>query len=154
MQNMSTFYSETIRAQRAFFLPAGDARISHIDVRDLARVAVTVLTDTSHIGQAYDLSGPEPLSYEEIAQKLSEATGREISYVDISEADFKKAVISVGMTAAAAGAMLELFQYYRSGAASRVSRNVELLTGHAPLCFDEYARDYRSYFLPSAKAAG
>jgi hypothetical protein len=74
--------------------------------------------------------------------------------VDISEADFKKAVISVGMTAAAAGAMLELFQYYRSGAASRVSRNVELLTGHAPLCFDEYARDYRSYFLPSAKAAG
>jgi uncharacterized protein YbjT (DUF2867 family) len=154
MQNMSTFYSETIRAQRAFFLPAGDARISHIDVRDLARVAVTVLTDTSHIGQAYDLSGPEPLSYDEIAQKLSDATGREICYVDISEADFKKAVISVGMTAAAAGAMLELFQYYRSGAASRVSRNVELLTGHAPLCFDEYARDYRSYFLPSAKAAG
>jgi len=50
--------------------------------------------------------------------------------------------------------MLELFQYYSSGAASRVSRNVELLTGHAPLTFDQYARDYRSYFLPSAKAAG
>ena len=135
-------------------MPAGDARISHIDVRDLARVAITVLTDTSHIGQAYDLSGPEPLSYEEIAQKLSDATGREICYVDISEADFKKAVISAGLTSAAADAMLELFQYYSSGAASRVSRNVELLTGRAPLCFDEYARDYRSYFLPSAKAAG
>src|SRR5260370_8840187 len=102
MQNMSTFTAETIRARAAFYLPAGDARISHIDVRDLARVAVTVLTDTSHIGQAYDLSGPEALSYEEIAQKLSDATGREICYVDISQADFKKAPIPPGLPSSAA----------------------------------------------------
>ncbi len=154
MQNMHNFYAETIRAQNAFFLPAGDARVSHIDVRDLARVAVTVLTETSHARQAYDLSGPEALTYDEIAQKLSDATGRQISYVDISEADFKKAILSAGMPSTAADAMLELFQYYLSGAASRVSRNVELLTGRAPNTFDQYARDYRSYFLPSAKAAG
>lgn len=154
MQNLSTFYAETIRAQAAFYLPAGGSRISHIDVRDLARVAVTVLTETSHAGQAYDLSGPEALTYEEIAQKLSDATGREISYVDISEADFRKAALSAGMSPAAAGALLELFQYYSTGAASRVSHNVELLTGHPPIFFEQYARDYRSYFLPSARAAG
>ena len=151
MQNLSTFYGETIRGQGAFFLPAATASISHIDVRDLARVAVAVLTETSHAGQAYDLSGPEALTYDDIAQKLSDATGREISYVDISEADFRKAVISAGTPAAAADAMLELFKYYISDAASRVSRNVEILTGRSPITFDQYARDYRSFFLPSAK---
>ncbi|HYL10590.1 MAG TPA: SDR family oxidoreductase [Candidatus Acidoferrales bacterium] len=154
MQNLSTFYAETIRVQAAFYLPAGDARISHIDVRDLARVAVAVLTETSHAGQAYDLSGPEALTYEEIAQKLSDAAGREISFVDISEADFRKAALSAGMSPAAADALLELFQYYRTGAAGRVSHNVELLTGRPAISFDQYARDYRSYFLPTAKAAG
>src|SRR5260370_3808685 len=75
MQNMSTFYAETIRAQSVFYLPPADARISNIDIPDLPRAASTVLTDTSHIGQAYDLSGPKALTNEEIAQQLSKATG-------------------------------------------------------------------------------
>lgn len=154
MQNMHNFYSGTIKAQGTFYLPARDARISHIDVRDLARVAVAVLTQAGHDGQAYDLSGPEALSYHEIADKLSAVAGRKISYVDVSDEDFKRGMVSVGAPAEAADAMIELFHYYMSGAASGISPVVRRLTGREPLSFDQYARDHAAFFRAEAKAAG
>lgn len=153
MQNMNNFYGLTIRKQNAFYLPASDARVSHIDVRDVARVAAAVLTDSGQTGQAYELSGPEALSYYDIAEKLSAAAGREISYVDISDHDFTKSSISSGVPAEVAGAILELFHYYIGGGASQVTHNVQNLTGHAPMSFDQYARDFATEFRDEAPAA-
>lgn len=153
MQNMSNFYGPTIRRQGSFYLPASDARISHIDIRDVARVAVGVLTDSGHAGQAYELSGPEALSYYEIADKLSFAAGQEISFVDISDSDFMKSSISSGVPAPVSSAILELFHYYISGAANRVTHNVQTLTGHAPITFDQYAHDYADSFRSDAATA-
>lgn len=153
MQNMHNFYAQTIQAQRAFYLPARDARISHIDVRDIARVAVVALTETGHDGQAYDLSGPEALTYQQMAEKLSAVVSQKVTYVDVSDQDFKKGMVSAGASAQAADAMLELLHYYISGAASRISANVRRLTGTEPLSFDQYARDHAAYFRAEAKAA-
>jgi uncharacterized protein YbjT (DUF2867 family) len=71
MQNVVTFMSETIRAERAFFSASEDAKISHVDVRDIAAVAIHALTGGNHDGRAYTLTGPDALSYEEIASELS-----------------------------------------------------------------------------------
>lgn len=152
MQNMSNFYGATIRKQGAFFLPAGDARISHIDARDVARVAAAVLTDSGQAaqGQCYELSGPEALGFEEIAEKLSAVAGREICFVDISDGDFVKAAVGSGVPKAAALAVVELFHYYLTGAASRVTHNVQTLTGHPPLTFDQYARGHAQEFRSDA----
>ncbi|HXN22744.1 MAG TPA: NmrA family NAD(P)-binding protein [Candidatus Dormibacteraeota bacterium] len=154
MQNMNNSYGLTIRKQAAFYLPASDARVSHIDARDVARVAAAVLTDSGYAaqGQRYELSGPEALSYYEIAEKLSAVAGREISFVDISDQDFMKSTISSGMPKAAACAVLELFHYYITGAASRVTHNVQTLTGHPARTFDQYARDYANAFRGDAPA--
>lgn len=155
MQNMNNFYGLTIRKQGVFYLPASDAHVSHIDARDVARVAAAVLTDSGQAaqGQCYELSGPEALSCYDIAEKLSAVAGREISFVDISDGDFLKSSISSGMPKAAAMAVLELFHYYMTGAASRVTYNVQTLTGHAPLTFDQYARDYGNSFRSDGSAA-
>jgi hypothetical protein len=59
--------SETIRAEDAFYSASGDAKVSHVDVRDIAAVAVQALTGASHEGKAYTLTGPEAFSYDEIA---------------------------------------------------------------------------------------
>jgi hypothetical protein len=73
--------------------------------------------------------------------------------VDVSDQDFKKGMVSVGAPAEAADAMIELFHYYISGAASRISPNVRRLTGTEPLSFDQYVRDHAAYFRAEAKAA-
>lgn len=153
MQNTHNFYAPAIRTQGAFYLPARDARISHIDIRDLARVAAVALTRSGHEGKAYDLSGPEALTYYEIAEKLSAVLGRKISYVDVSNEDFKKGMIAAGAPAEAADALIELFHYYISGAASRISPAVRQLTESEPLSFDQYARDHAAFFRGEAQAA-
>jgi uncharacterized protein YbjT (DUF2867 family) len=154
MQNMSNFYAGTIRTQVAFYLPARDARISYVDVRDIAAVAARVLTEKGHEGKAYDLSGPEALTHGQIAEKLSAAVGKKVSYVSLSDADFKKAAVASGVPEAAADAMIELFHYYISGEASRISPAIRQITGQEPISFDQYARDYAASFRQDAKAAG
>ncbi|MGH8773124.1 MAG: NAD(P)H-binding protein, partial [Burkholderiales bacterium] len=71
MQNFANDMAETIKARGAIYQPAADAQISHIDVRDIARVAARVLTSPGHEGKAYELSGPQALTYGEAANALS-----------------------------------------------------------------------------------
>jgi uncharacterized protein YbjT (DUF2867 family) len=68
MQNFVTRSSQTIKNQNAFYLPAGDGKISFVDARDVAAVAVEVL-----------ITGPETLSHNQVAEILSEETDRKIS---------------------------------------------------------------------------
>ena len=66
----------SIVAKGALFLPMEDAKIASIDIRDIAEVAATVLTNPGHEGKTYPLTGPEALSMTEVAEKLSAVTGK------------------------------------------------------------------------------
>jgi uncharacterized protein YbjT (DUF2867 family) len=96
MQNIVTYMSDTIRSQGAFYSASGDAKISHVDVRDLAAVAVKALKEAGHEGKVYSLSGPEALTYEDIATKLSNVLGRTISHINLSPSDLKNGMLAAG----------------------------------------------------------
>jgi len=147
MQNLSNFYAATIRSQGAFYLPSRNARISHVDVRDVAAVASTALTEPGHEGKIYTLSGPEGLSYVEVAAKLSAAIGKPVRYVDVPDADFKQGAIAAGMPEAYAEAILSLIRYYDGGHASQVTQDFERVAGRKPTAFDQFARDNAAAFL-------
>lgn len=51
-----------------------------VDTRDVAAVAAAVLTEPGHAGAAYDVTGPEALSYGDVADKLTTTLGRPVSY--------------------------------------------------------------------------
>jgi NAD(P)H dehydrogenase (quinone) len=61
-------------------VPAGDGRAAWVTRNDIADVAVAVLTGTGHEGRCYDVTGPEALTMEETAERLSAAVGRTITY--------------------------------------------------------------------------
>jgi uncharacterized protein YbjT (DUF2867 family) len=69
------YFRQSIQEKSAFFAPAGDARISAVDVRDLADVAVAALTTSQHDNKIYALTGPDALTFAEMAHKLSTAIG-------------------------------------------------------------------------------
>jgi uncharacterized protein YbjT (DUF2867 family) len=61
MQNFVNFDSQTIKEQGAFYLPAGDPKVSFVDVRDIAAIAVKTLTDDDgnddkHNNKTYTIS--------------------------------------------------------------------------------------------------
>ncbi|MDJ0907266.1 MAG: SDR family oxidoreductase [Woeseiaceae bacterium] len=141
MQNVETFMSESIRAEGVFYSASGDAKIAHVDVRDIAAVAVQALTDANHEGKAYSLTGPDALSYDEIAAELSAATGRSIAHVSLPPEDLKGAMLGSGMPEPLADRMLDLERYFREDNASSISDDIEVVTGNSPRRFKDYVRE-------------
>jgi uncharacterized protein YbjT (DUF2867 family) len=147
MQNFISSFAQTIKNQNAFYLPAKDAKISVIDVRDIAAVAAKVLTSNgSHQGKTYTLSGPESLSNAEIAEKFSRALNKKVSYVDLSDQDFKKSLLGLGVPEQLVDGIIELQHYYISGKAAKVTPDVEVVTGKRARSFDDFLRDNISAF--------
>ncbi|ESA33835.1 nad h azoreductase [Leptolyngbya sp. Heron Island J] len=144
MQNVVTFMSETIKTEAAFYSASGAAKIAHVDVRDIAAVAVKALTEPIHTGQAYTLTGPEALTYDELANELSKVLGRSISHISLSPSNLKHGMLAEGMPEAIADRMLDLERYYREDQASRITNDIKQVTGHDPRRFAQYTRDYAS----------
>ena len=141
MQNTVTFMSEPIKARSAFYTAADDARIGHVDVRDIAAVAVKALTEPGHEGKAYALNGPEALSYDDVAAELSKALGREISHINIPPEDLKGAMLKEGMPEILTDRLMDLERYYRDGKADRNTSDMKQVTGRDPRSFADYARE-------------
>jgi uncharacterized protein YbjT (DUF2867 family) len=150
MQNFVTFYSHFIKTQGAFYVPAGDAKASFVDVRDIAAVAVQALSskngESKHIGKAYDITGAEALSYGEAAEILSKELAKKVNYVNISDEDARKGMKDMGADEWTINSMIELFGITRTGYLSEISPAVEQVTGNKPTAFSQFARDYASAF--------
>ena len=145
MQGLLNF-RQSIQEQSAFFAAAGDARISAVDVRDLADVAVAALTTTQHDNQSYALTGPEALTFAEMAHQLSRAIGRTITCVDIPPEAMRGALAEQGFPAWQADGLLEEFAMYRRGEAAGVAPGVRDVLGRPPRTFATFARDYAPLF--------
>ncbi len=141
-QNTVNYNGGTIRTQNAFYSCMQDAPVSHVDLRDIGAVATKVLTSAGHEGKAYDVTGPEALSNADLADILSRVLGRKISYVDLSPADLKKALLGAGTPEWYADATIDLFRWYKTDAGSVVSGDVEKVTGCKAGMFEAYVRDF------------
>lgn len=146
MQNFVTYWGESIRRQNAFSIPQGQGRVSLIDARDIADVAVAVLTQDGHAGKTYELTGPEALSNHDIARIFSDVLGREISYRDISLKNARNSLIEQGMSEWMVTVILELFEMSAADEAAEVNDTVEQLIGRAPIRFEAFARDFSHAF--------
>lgn len=147
MQNFVNFYSQTIKEQGAFYLPAEDAKVNFVDARDIASVAVKALVDEDkNYNKTYMVTGPEALSYHQAAEILSNATGRKIDYVNISEEETREALKKTGMDDWLISTILGLYTLYRKGYASEVSSAVEEVTGRKATTFVEFATDHVDAF--------
>jgi uncharacterized protein YbjT (DUF2867 family) len=144
MQNVITFMAPTIHAQSAFYSASDNAPISHIDVRDIAAVAVQALTDPVHEGRAYTLTGPEALTYDEMAAALSTKLGRTISHVSLAPEELRAGMLAEGMPEPIADRMLDLERYFREGRASLTTDDVKHVTGRAPGSFSVWLTDHVS----------
>jgi uncharacterized protein YbjT (DUF2867 family) len=153
MQNIVNYNAPTINTQNAFYGTEGDGRVSQIDIRDIAAVAVKVLTEDGHVGKAYTLTGPQALNNTEVAQMLSDVLGREIRFMDLPSAQLKQALLPAGIPEWNANALLDLQRLYREGKAAAVTRDVEEILGRKPTSFSKFLQDYRDAFQARGQAA-
>jgi len=140
LQNIPESTIPSIDASGTFYADAGEARISMVDTRDVAAVASRALTEPGHAGAHYDVTGPEALSYADVAAKLTSAMGRRISYVAAPDDAVRKALLGAGLTEWFAGALVGLYQDYRrsgtDGYAAQVTETCQRLTGRPARSLD------------------
>ena len=123
-------------------LPAAEGKSSFIDARDVAASGVAALTSSSFDGKAFNLTGPEALSYTQAAAILSEAIGKPVSYNAVSDEAFIDMLTGAGVSADYASFLASIFYPVREGWTAVVNGEVETLTGKAPRSLQTYAADY------------
>lgn len=154
MQNFVDLHGHTIKNNSAFYLPVEDARVSYVDVSDIARVAARLLTmnknnensNKYYNGKAYNITGPQALSYREIAGILSSVIGRKISYINISQDQSRKRMKNMGVNDWFINTAIELYDFCKGGHLSAVSSAVEEITGEKPISFWQFAQGHAEAF--------
>ena len=118
---------------RRGFLPhtSGSGTTGWIDVADIAAAAAATLTGSGHHGATYLLSGPEALSYPDLALRLSSALGRDVRPVFLPAPLYYAALRAAGTDAWQARNLVAQFaDVVRSGRDDPgVTTTVEDLTG-------------------------
>jgi uncharacterized protein YbjT (DUF2867 family) len=132
----------SIQAVGMLFAPIGRVRVPMIDPRDIAEAAAVTLTEDGHDSQAYVLTGPEPLTFEEVAAVLSEVAGRRIGFADVPEAAALDGLLGAGVPAPLARNVITVFGMLRAEPEPEMTDTVEVLTGAHPRRLSDYARDH------------
>jgi uncharacterized protein YbjT (DUF2867 family) len=125
---------------------AGDGGIAWIDPDDVGAVAAHVLTTGDHAGASYALTGPEVLTFPQVAERLAGVTGHDVRYVDVPGPDFEQSLRSAGLDEWTAAAVTELHQHHRTHASEVVTDEVQKAPGRAPRTFADWLAAHREAF--------
>ena len=144
--------AEEIRQGR-LFAPAGNGRIAMVDPRDVGTVGAVVLTTDGHEGRTYRLTGPQAVSYAEVAEALAAATGGPVEYVDVPERAAREALAASGMPGWLVAHLVGVFRMVREDAFAAPADGVRDLTGREPRSVADFARDHAPAFRAGQAAA-
>lgn len=120
-------------------LPAGEVPEPLIDIEDVAAVAATVLTEPGrHAGRTYELTGPRAVTFGEAVELISRASGRPMTYKQISAAEYAAMLIEDGVSDHVAHDVAEMFVLMERGLIADTTDGVAAVLGREPRTFEDY----------------
>lgn len=147
LQNFNTFWIHGIREQSLIALPAGTAKVSFIDSRDISAVAAKLLTSEQFNNKAFDITGPEAIDHEQVAKAISAASGKKVSYQNIEPDILKKGLVAAGLPVDYVDFLIMIFGFLREGYSAGLTSNVESITGKKPRGLQDYVSSYKQSWL-------
>ncbi len=147
------FYMQTllaaakgIKERGEIVMPVGKARISMIDCRDSGEIVAKVLLEQGHEGQSYKLTGPESVSFDDVAKRMTAILGKEVKYIDppldVYRANLLKAIPDPWRV----DSVCEIFATTAKGQKEieEVNDGVQKMLGRAPTNLDKFISDYKA----------
>ncbi|GAA1610985.1 SDR family oxidoreductase [Kribbella karoonensis] len=128
-------------------LPIGSTRLSPIDIEDVAKIAVAVMTSSGHEGAVYEMSGPEALSMKEVVERVSDATGVRYSYVEVSRAEKVAEYRELGLPDVGVQILDELLAERSRHTDSHIWLDAHRAFGVPPTSFAEFANRHAAALL-------
>ncbi len=147
MQNFNTFWIQGIRNEGQIRLPAGNAKTSFIDAKDISAVAAKLLTTETFKNRDFDLTGSQSLDYAQAAAEISKATGRKITYQDIEPSELKKGLLGAGLPPDYVDLMMMLFGFVRESYNAGITSSVKDILGREPGSLQQYAESTKQAWI-------
>ena len=120
-------------------MAAGEGKTSFISVSDIAEVAATAF-EKKHYGAEYNLTGPEALSYGQVAEIISALCERTVIYRPVSETEMAKSARDKGLSESTVRYLADLFSAVRNGLMATITDGVRNVTGKDAVSFSEFAQ--------------
>ena len=132
--------SQTVRERGVLVLPFGTGRTSPIAADDVARVVAALLRDPAgRIGQIYELTGPELLDENGLAEQYTRALKRSISAEDLPLDKWERDVLApVGLPDHVSQHIATMARLHREGRYDRATDDVEQITGQPAHTVEQY----------------
>ncbi|MFY9803197.1 MAG: SDR family oxidoreductase [Candidatus Acidiferrales bacterium] len=135
------FWATSLKAEGVVRSSTGDGKIPFIHSDDIGAVAIKALTTRQFDGKALPISGPEALSYAEMAAKIGAALGKPVKFEPISEAQVRARMAESGDSPEIVAAHLSIYRAIREGRLAAVTDTVECVLGRKPITFDRWVQE-------------
>lgn len=148
MQNFTTTLRNDLVKNKRIYLPAGKAKFTLIDVRDIGAVAASILANVSaHINQSYELTCKEKLTFSEMAAILSDVLGTDIQFKSPGLISFFLAKRRENTPVMLIFVMIMLHYFPRFQKSPEVTDWVEKITKKEPFLFEQFIRDNKKNLM-------
>jgi len=146
-QNFSNFFLKPIKQFKRFGIYTADAKVSFIDVRDIAAIAAKALLSDDLLNQTITLTGPESISFKEAIETISQIADIEIKCDAGNEEDTRAFLKLCNWEEKGINRMVELLRQTSEGFYADVYPDIQKVLGRPPISFEEYAKDYKECFV-------
>ncbi|THW86715.1 NAD(P)-binding protein [Aureobasidium pullulans] len=144
MENFSSpgqGHFETIKYKNTILSACADGKIPFVSAEDIARVAFHALTDATPHNRSYRILGPELLTYDQIAEKLSIHLSKKITHVKLSPEQRIQGFKDVGLPSHMSSFLTNLEIMAAEGKEAWEGNDVQLVTGRKPISFDAFVQN-------------
>ena len=139
-------WSYPIRDEGVLRSSTGEGKIAFIHSDDIAAVATTALTTRKHDGQALVITGPEALSYREMAATIAQTIGTPIDFEEISDQQAHTHVVGWAGGGPYLDALVDIRRAVRDGRLDTVTDGVRQVIGREPISFAQWASENAASF--------
>lgn len=138
--------AERIRSTGEFSMPIGNAKQSLVDIRDIAEATANILSQDGHENKIYNITGPEALSFNDVARTFTSVLGKPVRYVPMKKEDALKANLDAGVPEWNATALSDLQALFATGVYTDIEPDLGQILGHPARTFETFAEDHRGAF--------
>ncbi|MER5514045.1 NmrA family NAD(P)-binding protein [Streptomyces sp. NPDC002763] len=150
MQNFADDHLPVIDG--VIMVPSAGGREAFVDAADIAAVAVQTLLDpATHAGATYSLTGPQALTFQEVADIIAAVSGRPVAYHDIDQETWINGALAAGVPADYVVMMRWLTGSVIAGNGATPTGDIEKVTGRPATTFRAFAERTAHAWTPEAK---
>lgn len=133
------FLGEKVLEQGIFF-PAGEGQAAYVSRNDLAEAAANVLISEGHENKEYATNNTENYAMKDIAESLSEISGKEINYLNPNSEEYAQTLKGAGVPAEYIGMFVGFAEAIKQGEFQTETSDLEKLLGRKPVSLSDFLK--------------